>query len=62
MESKSNFDLKEPKAQGFVAFKKDDIMIVESGGAGDEWWVVKRGGKTGYVPSNRVVEISLSGQ
>lgn len=56
--AKALFDFEKPKPEGFVQLKANDIMIVEIGGPGDEWWVVKRAGAAGYVPSNRVQEIT----
>jgi len=52
---KALFPFAPPKPKGFVPLKAGEIVTLEKGEPGEEWWVVKNAaGLSGYVPHNYV--------
>lgn len=52
---KALFPFAPPKPKGFVPLKVGEIVTLEKGEPGEEWWVVKNAaGLSGYVPHNYV--------
>lgn len=48
---RATFDFEPPQPEGFIPLVSGDVVVLEKGGKEEEWWLVRKDGQTGYVPS-----------